>query len=123
MVRRTALAETMSAYLVKEISKNSRISVRSGSRVVDGGGARLPGVAGPLRRARHRRAVPADGLFLLLGADPACDWLPAEVALDDRGFVLTGRDIPRPVARRAPPPHWRPRCRGSSRRGTSGPAP
>ena len=34
------------------------------------------------------------GLFLLLGAE-ARDWLPSTVALDDRGFVLTGRDIPR----------------------------
>jgi thioredoxin reductase (NADPH) len=36
-----------------------------------------------------------DGLFLLLGADPHCDWLPAGVALDKYGFVLTGRDTPR----------------------------
>lgn len=35
------------------------------------------------------------GLFLLLGADPRCEWLPAALALDERGFVLTGRDVPR----------------------------
>lgn len=38
---------------------------------------------------------PAGGLFLLLGADPQCAWLPDEVCRDDRGFVLTGRDLPR----------------------------
>lgn len=26
--------------------------------------------------------------------EPQCDWLPDEVARDDRGFVLTGRDVP-----------------------------
>jgi thioredoxin reductase (NADPH) len=39
--------------------------------------------------------VPAYGLFLLLGAEPHCDWLPPEVARDPHGFVLTGRDVPR----------------------------
>jgi thioredoxin reductase (NADPH) len=39
--------------------------------------------------------VPASGLFLLLGAEPHCDWLPADVARDERGFVLTGRDVPK----------------------------
>jgi thioredoxin reductase (NADPH) len=37
----------------------------------------------------------ADGLFCLLGAEPDCSWLPDGVALDERGFVLTGRDVPR----------------------------
>ena len=36
----------------------------------------------------------AGGLFLLLGAEPHCDWLPPRVARDERGFVLTGRDVP-----------------------------
>lgn len=35
------------------------------------------------------------GLFLLLGAAPQCEWLPAEIALDDRGLIRTGRDVPR----------------------------
>ena len=38
---------------------------------------------------------PRAGLFLLLGATPHSDWLPPEVAVDDRGFVLTGRNVPR----------------------------
>ena len=38
--------------------------------------------------------VGVGGLFLLLGAEPHCDWLPSGVARDERGFVLTGRDVP-----------------------------
>ena len=37
----------------------------------------------------------AGGLFLLLGAEPKCDWLPEEVCRDEHGFVLTGRDVPK----------------------------
>lgn len=38
--------------------------------------------------------VAADGLFVLIGARPHTDWLPADVARDQRGFVLTGDDLP-----------------------------
>ncbi len=42
-----------------------------------------------------QETVAAGGLFLLTGAEPRCDWLPTEVVRDDRGFVLTGREVPR----------------------------
>jgi thioredoxin reductase (NADPH) len=37
--------------------------------------------------------VPAAALFVLIGAEPRTDWLAGSVARDDRGFVLTGRDL------------------------------
>ena len=43
----------------------------------------------------EQERVDARGLFLLLGAAPECGWLPDTVLRDERGFVLTGRDIPR----------------------------
>ena len=43
----------------------------------------------PATSSRHD----AGALFLLIGAEPRCDWLPPEVERDDRGFVLTGRDV------------------------------
>ena len=96
LVRRPDLAETMSSYLLGEIEYNPRIAVRTCTTVVDGGGDGHLRVARPARR-RDRRGdrVPAYGLFLLLGAEPNCDWLPDAVARDERGFVLTGRDVPR----------------------------
>ena len=35
----------------------------------------------------------AGGLFVLIGADPHTDWLPAEIERDRWGFVLTGSDL------------------------------
>ena len=32
-------------------------------------------------------------LFILIGADAETAWLPPEIALDRRGFVLTGSDV------------------------------
>ncbi len=33
------------------------------------------------------------GLFIFIGADAETGWLPAEIALDERGYVLTGADV------------------------------
>lgn len=96
LVRRPALAETMSSYLIGEIEYNPRITVRTCAAVVDGGGdGRLEWLAIEDVRTGAVDRVPAYGLFLLLGAEPHCDWIPGEVARDDHGFVLTGRDVPR----------------------------
>ncbi len=95
LVRRRSLAETMSAYLINEIEYNPRIEVRTCARVVDGGGeAALEWVEIEDVETDERERKDVRGLFLLLGAEPRCDWLPEEIALDERGFVLTGRDVP-----------------------------
>lgn len=96
VIRRPDLTATMSQYLINEIAFNPRVVVRGSTQVVDGGGEGilewlelLDGVTGETQRC------PAGGLFLLLGAAPNCEWLPDSVDRDDRGFVLTGRDVER----------------------------
>ncbi|MDO9377751.1 MAG: FAD-dependent oxidoreductase [Nocardioidaceae bacterium] len=94
-VRRPSLEETMSSYLVEEIRWSPTIQVRTCTRVVDGGGSpRLEQLVLEDVRDGSRETLPAQGLFLLLGAEPHCEWLPPSVARDRRGFVLTGRDVP-----------------------------
>ncbi len=96
LVRRPSLAETMSQYLVGEIEYNPRIDVEVCTRVVDGGGeGHLEWLCLEDTRTGARTKRDAYGLFLLLGAEPTCTWVPPAVALDDNGFVLTGRDVPR----------------------------
>ncbi|KRF35720.1 FAD-dependent oxidoreductase [Terrabacter sp. Soil810] len=107
LVRRESLAETMSSYLVGEIAYNPRISVLACSEVIEGG----PGDDGRLGWVTVRNTADGTaerrecrGLFLLIGAAPHCDWLPDEVARDERGFVLTGRDVPQDRWRGGLPP-------------------
>ncbi|KAA1372494.1 FAD-dependent oxidoreductase [Aeromicrobium fastidiosum] len=106
VVRRPTLAETMSAYLVDEIATHDDITVLTRAQVVDGGGdGHLERISlADLDADGTTRTVPADGLFLLLGAEPGCDWLPDEVVRDARGFVLTGRDVPKELWRDGLPP-------------------
>ena len=105
LVRRPDLRTTMSQYLISEIDYNPRIEVVGSARVVDGGGEDHLGwieVEDVTSGDRHRREV--RGLFLLLGAEPHCEWLPEQVARDESGYVLTGRDVPQHSWRDGVPP-------------------
>jgi thioredoxin reductase (NADPH) len=95
VVRRPDLSATMSRYLVAELEYNPRISVIGSARVVDGGGEEsLAWLELEHLDTGERERREVRGLFLLLGAEPHCEWLPPEVARDGRGYVLTGRDVP-----------------------------
>ena len=95
LVRREGLEATMSSYLIGEIAYNPRITVLPCSEVLDGGGdGRLEWIRVRDTSTGAETTRACRGLFLLLGAEPHCDWLPPSLARDERGFVLTGRDIP-----------------------------
>ena len=36
---------------------------------------------------------PVDAIFIFIGTRPRSDWLPPAVLRDEKGFVLTGRDL------------------------------
>jgi thioredoxin reductase (NADPH) len=42
----------------------------------------------------RREEAPAAAVFIMIGAKPHTDWLASALSLDERGFVLTGRDLP-----------------------------
>ena len=97
LVRREGLESTMSQYLIGEIAYNPRITVQPCSEVVDGGAdedGRLGWITVRDTVTGSTTNRPCRGLFLLLGADPHCEWLPPEIARDESGFVVTGRDVP-----------------------------
>ncbi|MBV9831608.1 MAG: FAD-dependent oxidoreductase [Marmoricola sp.] len=105
LVRRPDVSQTMSDYLIREMRYVPQIRIQECTAVADGGGdGRLDWIdvrdldTGEV--TRHE----AGGLFLLLGAEPQCDWLPEEVARDEHGFVLTGRDVPKHYWRDGLPP-------------------
>lgn len=105
VIRRDSLDSTMSSYLIKEIDGNPRISVLPRHEVVDAGGdPRLEWVELRDNRDGATRRRPAAGLYLLLGAQPHCEWVPTKIATDDNGFILTGGDTPDVCWRDGHPP-------------------
>ena len=94
VVRGPGLATSMSSYLVSEISETANISVRPATEVIDGRGR----CSLETLTLRHRTSgvtdtVPAAALFVMIGAEPRTAWLEGSVQRDDRGFLLTGRDL------------------------------
>jgi thioredoxin reductase (NADPH) len=50
----------------------------------------------------HADVVDAHRLFVFIGAEPRTDWLDGVVERDDRGFVLSGPDLPSAPDSRGP---------------------
>ncbi len=96
LVRGEALGRTMSDYLTKELQANDAIAVRLRAQVVAAHGTgRLERLTLHDARTDVSETVPAAALFILIGAQPHTQWLAGTLELDEHGFVLTGRDLPR----------------------------
>jgi thioredoxin reductase (NADPH) len=94
LVRGDSLKASMSRYLIKEVDAAQNVDVRLRTRVVDGGGrGRLENIVLEDAASGSTETLSAAGLFLLIGAQPHTSWLPEEIARDEAGYVLTGRDV------------------------------
>jgi thioredoxin reductase (NADPH) len=88
------LGQFMSAYLVSKVEATPNITVVLHTEVVDGHGRqRLEGLTLRDRHTGETRTVPASAMFVLIGAEPRTDWLDGVVERDERGYLLTGRDL------------------------------
>jgi thioredoxin reductase (NADPH) len=68
--------------------------VSTSSQVVEVGGEReLESVTVANNRTGDRTTVPAKALFVFIGASPHTGWLDGQLATDEAGFLLTGRDV------------------------------
>jgi thioredoxin reductase (NADPH) len=95
VVRAESLDEGMSHYLVRQVEGTPNIDVRLGTEVVGGGGGGDGWLERLVLRSRAdgtTETVAADELFLMIGAHPNTDWLPAELTRGDDGFIRTGAD-------------------------------
>lgn len=91
LVRSDSLADSMSDYLIREIGASRKIDVQYGVEIVEGGGkTRLEWIALRNRASGDVAKVKTAALFVLIGAEPFTDWLPAGIERDDWGYVITG---------------------------------
>ncbi|HEY7599576.1 MAG TPA: NAD(P)/FAD-dependent oxidoreductase, partial [Candidatus Limnocylindrales bacterium] len=91
LVVRDPLIHEMSDYLKREVEANPRVEVRVNTTVADAlGERRLEGVVLRDGVSGATEQVVAAACFLLIGAEPRTDWLPAEIERDERGYIVTG---------------------------------
>ena len=94
LCRGDSFEKSMSQYLVDQIARKPNIDVMRGSEVAAvHGGVNLEEIEIRDRAGEAATRQACGGLFIFIGADADTDWLPAEIALDARGFVLTGTDV------------------------------
>jgi thioredoxin reductase (NADPH) len=94
VVRGDALERSMSHYLVEQIRKRANVAVllRAEVQAVHGD-ASLAAIDVRDTASGGVRRHECGALFVFIGADAETGWLPADVARDARGYVLTGDDV------------------------------
>jgi thioredoxin reductase (NADPH) len=92
--RGDGLERSMSRYLIEQLATRSNIRVLLNAEVVAAhGGDALEAIAVRDSVTGRTTDLESGGLFIFIGADAETAWLPPEIALDRRGFVLTGADV------------------------------
>jgi thioredoxin reductase (NADPH) len=94
LVRGKTLSETMSRYLSQRITTHPGIELHLETELVSlEGESHLECVTWLDRSSGESVTRDIRHVFVMAGASPRSDWLRGCVALDQQGFVLTGRDL------------------------------
>lgn len=104
VVRSASLAASMSSYLIDQLSA-AGVSILTESKVVGGLGTEngLDAVILRHRQTGAETTVPANALFITIGAAPHTGWVDDQVLRDQWGYVFTGNDMLVEGGRRAWP--------------------
>jgi len=96
IVRADRLEKSMSQYLIAQIRSAPTIHLRLRSEVVaTGGSTHLETITIADRDTGCDEVVPANFLFVLIGAYPHTEWIGDAVARDAQGFILCGAELQR----------------------------
>ena len=95
LVRGPSLEASMSYYLIQQIERNDKITVRTCTEVVDSIGEddHLTGLVLEDKRTGEKETVDCSRMCCFIGAEPRTKWLDGVVARDDHGFILAGPDL------------------------------
>jgi len=92
VIRGANLAASMSAYLIEQLRNTPNVELLPFSQVQEACGQdHLEAVVLNLNGVVEKR--PARALFIFIGARPSTEWVLDQVLCDDKGYLLTGRDL------------------------------
>jgi thioredoxin reductase (NADPH) len=94
LCRGDGLEKSMSRYLIDQLASRSNIRVLFRTEVVAAhGDGSLEAIDVHDAATAQTSRLESGGLFMFIGADAETAWLPSEIAVDRRGYVLTGSDV------------------------------
>jgi thioredoxin reductase (NADPH) len=94
LYRGEALGKSMSQYLVEQFATRANVRVLYRAEVVAAhGDGSLEAVDVRDAGTGETTRLESGGLFIFIGADAETAWLPPEIAVDPKGYVLTGPDV------------------------------
>jgi thioredoxin reductase (NADPH) len=94
LYRGEGLEKSMSRYLIDQLAARPNIDVLLHTEVVAAHGeSALEAIDVRDNATGETTRLESGGLFIFIGADAQTAWLPPEIALDRRGYVLTGSDV------------------------------
>lgn len=94
LVRSNQLSDTMSRYLIQRIEENPAIDVHYRTEIVGlEGVTQLERVTWQDKNTGKESTHEIRHVFIMAGGIPRTEWLQGCVALDKKGFILTGRDL------------------------------
>ncbi len=94
LVRSNQLSDTMSRYLIQRIEENPAIELHYCTEIIAlDGDTQLERVTWKNKNTLEKSTHDIKHVFIMAGASPRTQWLKGCVALDGKGFILTGRDL------------------------------
>jgi thioredoxin reductase (NADPH) len=94
LVRSGQLSDTMSRYLIQRIEQNPAIELHFKTEIMDlEGDTHLERVTWRSNAGGETSINEIRHVFIMAGASPRTNWLSGCLALDNKGFILTGRDL------------------------------
>jgi thioredoxin reductase (NADPH) len=96
LVRGSSLAASMSQYLINQLKETPNVQIEFNSSLVEAHGEdHLESISVLCSTTNDVNRVPANSLFIMIGAAPNTNWLSGVVERDARGFIYSGRDLMR----------------------------
>jgi len=94
LVRASSLAASMSQYLIDQLKQTPNIHIEYNSCVVEAHGENhLEAISVYCSESNETNRVPANSLFIMIGAAPHTKWLADVVERDEHGFILSGPEL------------------------------